>query len=184
MTAETKSRITAPPSAELLERLHSALSYDPLTGHFTWLVQRGNVRPGDRAGSAAKDGYWRIGFEGDEFYAHHIAWFFMTGAWSTLEIDHENGVPDANWWSNLRQATTSQNHHNRHKVAGTSRFKGVSWSAKHGRWKSEMRGKYFGLFDDEELAARAYGLGAMARDPEFAHTNFPREEYAGLGEPG
>ncbi len=83
-------------------------------------------------------------------------------------VDHVSGLGLDCRGENLRLATSSQNHMNRRKSRGTSRFKGVSWSAKIGRWQCHVtlndKQINLGLFDDA-AAARLFG--------DFARPNFP-----------
>jgi len=44
-----------------VERLHELLDYDPATGVFTWLEQRGRVKAGDVAGTITDDAASTLG---------------------------------------------------------------------------------------------------------------------------
>lgn len=58
----------------------------------------------------------------------------------------------------------------------TSRFKGVSWDRRRGKWVAQIRreGKrHLGRFDDELAAAEAYDEAARAVWGEHARLNFP-----------
>ena len=66
-----------------VERLREALHYDPETGVFTWLVDRGGVRKGSVAGcvnKAKNQGYRLIGLGGRLYRAHLLAWLYTYGA--------------------------------------------------------------------------------------------------------
>jgi hypothetical protein len=98
-------------------------------------------------------------------------------------VDHINGDGLDNRRDNLRLATQRQNNFNRIKcltVMGkslTSKFKGVSWDQKRGKWRANInifrKQKSMGRFDDEYLAARCYDLIAQQLFGEFACLNFP-----------
>lgn len=93
-----------------------------------------------------------------------------------VKVDHINHDTLDNRRINMRLATNTQNVcHARSKV-GTSRFKGVSWNMRRGRWMAGImvnrKHKYLGLFEDEELAARAYDAAALIHFGEFAYVNF------------
>lgn len=89
-------------AAELAEWL----SYDPVTGQFTWVQCASNRAP---VGSVARcvdgKGYICIRLHGQLYRAHRLAWLAMTGTWPPDLIDHENRVPADNRWENLRLAT-------------------------------------------------------------------------------
>jgi hypothetical protein len=99
--------------------------------------------------------------------------------------DHINGDKLDNRRSNLREAHRQGNSANRPKAkfkrAPTSRFKGVNYVAKYKSWYASIRVNdkyiYLGYYHDEEVAARAYDMGALRYFKEFAHTNFPKSDY-------
>lgn len=142
--------------------LLSLLHYDPLTGLFTWLVDRKGVKKGRRAGCLDKShGYIRIGVIGRMFMAHRLAWFWMTGRWPDDEIDHEDGVRSNNVWTNLRPATDAEQKQNRApRSSSKSGLLGVTWEKARNKWRvSIMRNgvsKFIGHFTDPMQAAAAY----------------------------
>jgi len=155
------------------ERLREMLSYDPETGVFRWLVARGGQYAGVVAGSNAHHGYQIILIFGKRYYAHRLAWLWMTGEWPKQDMDHIDGNPANNRWSNLRSVTTSQNSANRRKSRNNrSGYKGV--------WKHSQTGKYYvnikfegedyrdGPFDTAEEAHQVYVDLAKEIHGEFA----------------
>ena len=103
--------------------LKSILNYEPMTGIFRWKIiktgWRGSIIacPGDRAGHAKRDGYWGVVIDGKHLLAHRVAWLWMTGNWPEMAIDHIDRNKGNNRWSNLREATPSQNSLNcRHRT--------------------------------------------------------------------
>lgn len=162
-----KDMLTADQARELL-------TYDPETGSFFWRVRRGHrFAPGDLAGTVLANGYVHIGVRRRYYKAHRLAWLMMTGNWPADLIDHVNCVRTDNRWSNLREATRSQNaanarlaHHN------STGFKGVSFHKKHQRWQANIRAdgkyRYLGLFDSPEAAHAAYSRAANQHFGEFA----------------
>lgn len=95
-----------------------------------------------------------------------------------LVVDHINGDTLDNRKQNLRVASKSQNAANMRKHRGSSKFKGVCWNRKSGKWAVEIKvnGKtqYLGMYADEILAAKVYDTAAKHLFGEFAQLNFPK----------
>lgn len=113
---------------------------------------------------------------GSPVYLHR----FVIGAQAGELVDHANGDGLDNRRANLRIADHSANGANRHSpVRGSSRFRGVYWNRRLGRWHAQIGGgnstTYIGQFDDEAEAARAYDRAATERFGAFAAPNFPEE---------
>lgn len=109
-----------------LERLKELLHYEPSTGWFTWRITSSVAKPGERAGGGHGLGYRQIGLDYKKYLEHTLAYFYMTGEWPTVEVDHKNRDKSDNRWENLELATRSQNGHNKglhHR--STSGFPGV-----------------------------------------------------------
>ena len=107
------------------------------------------------------------------FYLHR---YILNGLNSYIHIDHKNHNTLDNRKDNLRLCSNTENHWNMKKVKiGTSKYKGVSWFTKHGKWKSQIccKSKRFnlGLFTNEEEAALAYNKKAKELFGEFAYLN-------------
>ena len=88
-------------------------------------------------------------------------------------IDH-NGTNNQRY--NLRFATQSENNMNQRKRANTSsKFKGVTWDKKTGKWVAHIKIngklKYLGLFKNEIDGAKAYNAKAIEHFGEFANIN-------------
>jgi hypothetical protein len=101
---------------------------------------------------------------------------FITGYALT---DHINGNGLDNRRSNLREATISQNGHNRRRDRDSSSgYKGVSWHARSGKWQVLIRAngpqKFLGYYVTAEEAARAYDAAARELHGEYAAVNFPQ----------
>ncbi len=149
------------------ERLKDLLHYDPDTGIFTWLVDRGRMRcKGKRAGSP--EGQIRIDFH--IYRPHRLAWLYMTGEWPKHLIDHADRDPSNNRWANLREATDQQNMWNGRSKLPKSGFRGVK------RHRNGFvafiyegkRGIYLGSFKTAEEASAAHVAAVNARRGEFA----------------
>ena len=93
------------------------------------------------------------------------------------QIDHRNGDGLDNKRENLRLSTQQQNVFNQKPTGhGTSKYKGVSWIKKVGKWYSSIKhnnkSKYLGIYNNEIDAAKAYDNAAKQLFGEFANVNF------------
>lgn len=93
-----------------------------------------------------------------------------------VDIDHINGDTLDNRRENLRFVTAQQNLANsRKRRVRSSRFKGVSWHGKAGKWRAYIavgrKQTHLGLFDTEQAAALAYDVKATEVWGEYAHLN-------------
>lgn len=158
-------------------RLVDVLEYDPQSGTFYWKKRTSNrIKVGNVAGRSHILGYRQIGIDGETFWEHRLAIFYVTGAWPKEDVDHINGNPRDNRFENLRCATHQQNIHNaRGWSNATSKFKGVSRCSdgkRRKRWLAQIKhnGKwrYLGRYHTEEEAGRAYDAAATEVYGEFA----------------
>jgi hypothetical protein len=153
------------------ERLLAALQYDPQTGIFRWKIRTSiRVMVGQQAGSIVK-GYVEIGLDGVHYQAHRLAWFYMTGEWPALQVDHKDTNRANNAWFNLREATHGQNvtnsgprRNNRTGLKGVTPFNG-RW---HARIMHDGALHLLGYFDSPEAAHAAYARKAHELHGEFA----------------
>lgn len=153
--------------------LLSLLIYDPGSGVFTWRPRAGRnvfnsrfaAREAGTDTNVANPGgkmrvYRRITIFRKLYYAHQLAFFYMTGEWSSL-LDHQdtNGLNNA--WINIRPATRSQNASNQNlRLDSASGYKGVSWDAKAQRYKIRARvnhtSAFLGYCDDPYEGSLVY----------------------------
>ena len=152
--------------------------YDQDTGLWSWNKNRRFCSHGKRAGSITRYGYIKVSLLGKNYQAHRLAWFYMTGSWPKHEIDHINGVRDDNRFSNLREATPTQNQANKKmRKDNTSGFKGVCWDKSKGKWQSSLSIKgstrFLGRFDTPEEAYKAFEAASIEVHGEYAN---PRGE--------
>jgi hypothetical protein len=150
-----------PPASQVREIFH----YDPDTGLFIWKTKTAkNVVIGKMAGWLTDQGYVVLNILGKRFKAHSIAWLYVTGVPPACIIDHIDGNPSNNKFCNLREATLSQNQHNKRKERSKA-FKGVRPYNNTGKWKSYIRVKgkqeSLGVYDTPEEAHRAYCAKAL-----------------------
>lgn len=95
------------------EYLKSILSYDPLTGLWLWIVDKGKkIKSGNKAGKIDKLGYAVIQIDNKSYFAHRLAFLYMIGRFPINLVDHINRIKNDNIWINLREATASQNQRN------------------------------------------------------------------------
>ncbi|MGE7415447.1 HNH endonuclease [Methylobacterium tarhaniae] len=154
------------------------LTYEPETGLFRWRIEtpaaRRRIFPGDVAGTL-KDGYIQIKLYGVLYRAQHLAWLFMTGDWPDpeLDVEHRDRNRANNAWSNLRQATRSQNNMNASiRADNTSGCKGVGLRKDTGKWyariKVDRRVLLLGEFNDYDKAVAVRRAAERRHFGEFA----------------
>lgn len=158
------------------ERLKQLLRYDPETGLFYWRENRGGRKAGEIAG-CTKRTYTAISVDDRIYRGHLLAWLYMTGRWPDRFIDHKDLNKHNNAWTNLREATKSQNQANVGLIkSNKSGLKGVSRyraGENYGKpWQSGIRvnGKsmHLGHFSTKEEAHAAYCSAAEKIFGEFA----------------
>jgi len=144
------------------ERLKQLLSYDPLSGQFSWITtcvgRFKRVKKGKIAGHILPNGYVSIGVDGEQYLAHRLAFFFVNGIWPPHQMDHIDHVRNNNKWENLRAVSSRQNAQNRSLRSDNKSGKsGVHWT--NNRWRSciwhEGKSIYLGNFDSKEAAIDA-----------------------------
>lgn len=143
-----------------LARLKYLLRYEPKTGNWFWVNPPAHcLKSGAKAGGNSH-GYIRIKINAEQYAAHRLAWFYMTGKWPNKRIDHKNNNPTDNRWRNLRFATHGQNIANsKLRKDNTCGLKGVTRQYKN-RFAAQIqrngRHMYLGYFKTAEEAHAAY----------------------------
>ena len=143
------------------ERLREVLHYDPETGEWRWLISTNRkIRIGSKAGSIG-NGYEVIVFNRKLYKSHRLAWLYMTGEWPRCHIDHADMDRSNNKWSNLRQATITQNNANRHAQKNNrAGLKGVYYHKANRKYCAQTNvggvQRYLGIFITKEEAHNAY----------------------------
>lgn len=103
---------------------------------------------------------------------HHLVWYFNTGSWPTLPIDHIDGNRSNNLAENLRLATKQQNLCNRRPTKNRLLPKGVNRAYK-GRYSASISSNghrmYLGYFATVEAAEQAYKEASLALHKEFSY---------------
>lgn len=153
------------------ERLTELVKYDPETGLFTRKVKRGPCRSGSVISSKRMDDYLRMCIDYKVYFAHRMAWLYMTGGHVSM-IDHKDGDASNNKWCNLREANPMQNQYNaKLSKRNKSGCKGVRLIKDTGRWTAQIGidGKrvHLGTFDSRENASKAYISKARSLAGDF-----------------
>jgi len=154
-----------------IEALRKYLRYDPETGLFYCVGNRGRARDGMVAGHAHSEGYVEFRCAGYRMFAHIAAWAMMTGRWPTHQVDHRNGIRNDNRWSNLRAASQQANSANmKRRKSNKTGFKGVS--PYKGKYCAYIhvggKTKYLGIHSTPGLAHDAYCRAAAETWGSFA----------------
>ena len=122
-----------------IEQLKEVLDYNPDTGLFTWIKSTQQTKAGSVAGNKTNQGYIRISVKRKRYLAHRLAYLYMTGHFPENFIDHINHIRHDNRWTNLRDATSSQNQANQvNPKNNTSGYKGVSWHKSTKKWLAKI----------------------------------------------
>jgi hypothetical protein len=160
------------PGPLTLEYLKSVLSYDPLTGVFTYInAPARKIKVGDIAGTVESSGYIRIEIKGKPYRAHRLAWFYTYGEWPRGFLDHKNLDKSDARLDNLRPTTCSGNvgntpvqKDNKLGIKGVCKVK-YGYIAQLHRKSGR---KYLGIFKTPEEASAAYAKAAVEYFGEFA----------------
>jgi hypothetical protein len=151
-----------------VEAVRSRLDYEPDTGLFRWrgtVNKNKKIRAGDIAGTGRSDGYITIGVAGTQYLAHRLVWLYVHGFLPPNDVDHIDGDRKNNRLGNLRLATRSENHQNRHVARSNSGRIGVSYCAREQKWRAYInvggKMKSLGYHASSDDASRAY-LAAKA----------------------
>lgn len=143
------------------DRLRELFKYNKRTGVFTRAVAVSGHTVKTIAGTLNARGYVLIRVDYIQYRAHKLAWLYVTGSWPSAEIDHRNGVRNDNRWTNLRDATRTQNARNQRVAHITNKSAGVlGVSFERGKWSARIRTdngrKRLGRFDTITEADAAY----------------------------
>jgi hypothetical protein len=157
--------------------LHKIVSYNKLTGVFTWALNKGSRGViGCVAGYLDNSGYIQIQIDGVKFRAHRLAWIYCYGE-SPEEIDHINGERSDNRMVNLRSVSRSANMKNKSIYKNNiSGFVGVNYNKNQKKWISRIKvdGKdiHIGSYKDKQDAVKAR---LKANDKYGFHDNHGRK---------
>jgi hypothetical protein len=178
------------------EYVRSILDYNPQTGVFVWrprapddFKDKGgkytkersckifNKRfAGKQAGVSLNkriDPYSKININNRQYLAHVIAWFYVTGDFPKVDIDHKDNNPLNNSFQNLRLSSRTENNANAKKrLDNTTGFKGVCFNKNAKKFSSKIQFERkqinLGYFNSAEEAYKAYCEAAKKLFGEFA----------------
>ena len=138
------------------EELKKILTYNPNTG--TFVRKRLNRQTGTRLANRNI----QISIYQKRYYAHRLAWLYMTGEWPENLIDHIDRNPSNNRFENLRQCVREQNVQNISliKASTISGLVGVTWFYPRNKWQARImlnrKSRSLGYYDSKEEAHAAY----------------------------
>lgn len=145
-----------PDHSYLVNQIH----YSQETGVFTWKVRRKGRYQDESVGSLQKNGYLLITIDGVRYFAHRLAWYWVTGEDPACGIDHRDGAGTNNRFSNLRPGDQLLNVQNqrRPRSDNSSGYLGVSPLGKRFSAQIHHLGKkhHLGVFDTAIAAHDAY----------------------------
>lgn len=192
--AKLRRRLVKPTPLPDQEKLRRFFDYDQQTGKLFHRIREPDSRNDADAckafnrqyggtealAFADRRGYLHGRFEGKSYQAHRIIWKWMTGE-DPDTIDHIDGDPSNNRFTNLRNCTNAENSRNYHKcTVGSSKYRGVCWVKRDQAWAARIsagdQGKIsLGNYASEIEAALAYDAAARRFHGQFATLNFPGE---------
>jgi hypothetical protein len=118
------------------ERLKEICTYDPETGLFEGIVNRGKrYKIGMPFGKPEKKGYLQVTIDGRTYHLQRLAWLYVHGVWPEHQIDHRNGIPSDNRLENLRDANRCQQNWNKKAITGKKTPKNVFFLKTTGKYR-------------------------------------------------
>ena len=149
--------------------LTEILTYHPDTGIFLWRQCRNAYKNGTPAGGKSL-GYISIMIDGEAYYAHRLAWFYVHQTWPEL-IDHINGDRSDNRISNLRVVSAVENGWNQlHTRSNKTGYPGVDYDRRRKKYRAKIghQGIYthIGTFDSAKDAFHAYMIKKRELQPD------------------
>lgn len=149
----------------------SLFHYDPEEGALYWAVPptKGKSKVGQRIGTISK-GYRRVQMRrcGEILRTseHHLIWLFETGDWPLQELDHIDGNPLNNRFSNLQEVSSAGNKQNmKVRSDNISGYPGVYWLVRANRWQVTVGKNYIGLYRTFEEALKV----RLAKEAELGY---------------
>lgn len=161
---------------ELLIALKNDYVYCEETGRFIRLSDKGGQKQGTYAGRISKRGYRELSVKNFRYREHRLVWLYKTSALPRYQIDHLDHDRTNNIWSNLQEATGSQN--NRNCSLSSNNTSGMNGVIRQGSFsngtdrfvaqiKVNYRSIYLGSYDTKAKAE----LARKHADCIYAFTN-------------
>lgn len=149
-------------TTELLSYLNLHFVYVSKTGQIMRKTHGGLKEAGclSMTNPRSKISYRYININRKNYLTHRLIFLLETGRWPKEEIDHIDGDTTNNRFSNLREASSAENHKNRRLQSNnTSGYNGVSWDNDRGMWCSQIqingKMKHIGRFKSLRAAINA-----------------------------
>jgi len=141
------------------QRLKEVLNYNPNTGSFTWVINKGKCKAGEIAGCIGDGDYRYIGIDGFSIRASHLAFLYMQNKLPKF-VDHINRVRSDNSWRNLQESSYELNSKNKSTQSNnTSGYPGVAYDKSRNKWEAAIKinyaKKHLGRFSTLEEAITA-----------------------------
>lgn len=86
-------------------------------------------------------------------------------------VDHINHDGTDNTLENIRLVTKQENSYNYLKSRGSSKYLGVSFNKRRGKWLAKFAQKRIGYFISEDEAALAYNIYKLSISPTYSTIN-------------
>jgi hypothetical protein len=172
----THSETPVKPTPEMMEWIDSSWGVND-EGVLIWIRdgQTRNIKSGDPLYCGLQSNGYMICRTSTKLRraikVHHLVWYFITGEWPALSIDHIDGNRTNNSFSNLRLATKGQNMRNRKPTKGRDLPKGVNKAYKEKYNAAISAGNqriYLGYFNSPEEAEEAYKMASLKLHQEFS----------------
>jgi len=183
--SKAKSIRILPP----VEYLRACFSYNQKTGVLKWKnrpqehfasyegwVMWNSKNAGNRTGHVHNDGRHvprfarRVKINRIAYWEHRIIWKIMTGAEPGENLDHADGNPLNNAWTNLRPANHFEQSWNR-RLRYDNKFGCRGIFPRRNKWQAKIfvhgKNKHIGMFDTPEEASAAYENEARKLHGEF-----------------
>lgn len=136
------------------------LEYNPNTGMFRHVPPcSNNARRDWHQSSSEHARSYSVWFDGRNMRAHRVAYYLMTGDWPDT-IDHIDGNPKNNGWSNLRSVDTRTNDRNLHRARAHNSPGTLGVTKFRNKFRARITvngvGIHLGVFTSEAAAQAAY----------------------------